>query len=87
MFISNSHQVTHGAWSYAPNVIEVGGLNVKEAKPLPSDLQQILDTAPNGVILVSFGSMLDPSKMDSDKLQIFLNVFRWDNININNAGV
>ena len=78
MFISNSHQVTHGAWSYAPNVIEVGGLNVKEAKPLPSDLQQILDTAPNGVILVSFGSMLDPSKMDSDKLQIFLNVFRWD---------
>ena len=76
MFISNSHQVTHGAWSYAPNVIEVGGLNVKEAKHLPTDLQQIMDNAQKGVVLVSFGSLLDPSKMDSEKLKIIVNAFR-----------
>ena len=80
MFISNSHQVTHGAWSYAPNVIEVGGLNVKEAKPLPTDLQQILDNAHKGVVLVSFGSLLDPSKMDSEKLKVIVNAFRYKKV-------
>ena len=28
------------------------------------------------VVLVSFGSLLDPSKMDSEKLKVIVNAFR-----------
>ena len=76
MFLSSSHPITHGAWQYGPNVIEVGGLNVKKAKPLPDDLKKWMDQAKNGVILVSFGSTLTPSSMSSDRLEILLGVFR-----------
>jgi len=76
VFLSSSHPVTHGAWQYGPNVIEVGGLNVKKAKPLPDDLKKWMDEANNGVILVSFGSTLNPSSMSSEKLELLLGVFR-----------
>ena len=76
VYLAGSHPVTHGAWSYGPNVIEVAGLNVKEAQPLPKDLQQWMNTATNGVILVSFGSFFKPSQMDNKKLEIMLNTFR-----------
>ena len=75
MFLSGSHPVTHGAWSYGPNVIEVGGLNIQEAKPLPEDLKQFMDSATNGVILVSFGSALTPSQLKKDKLDMFIGMF------------
>ena len=68
--------MTHGAWSYGPNVIEVGGLNIKEAKPLPQDLQQFMDSASNGVILISFGSALTPSQMKQEKLNMIIGMFR-----------
>ena len=76
VYLAGSHPVTHGAWSYGPNVIEVGGLNVKEAQPLPKDLQQWMNSAKNGVILVSFGSFFKPSQMDNKKLEIMLSTFR-----------
>ena len=76
VYLAGSHPVTHGAWSYGPNVIEVGGLNVKEAKPLPKDLQLWMESAKNGAILVSFGSFFKPSQMDNKKLEIMANTFR-----------
>ena len=53
---------------------------MKEAKLLPTDLQQILDNAHKGVVLVSFGSLLDPSKMDSEKLKVIVNAFRYQKV-------
>ena len=31
----------------------------------------------NGVVLVSFGSVLQPSQMDPEKLKLLLDVFRY----------
>ena len=74
--MSNSHPLTHGAWQYGPNVIEIGGVNVQEAKPLPANLQQYLDKASNGAVLVSFGSLLLPSQMEPEQLEMVLDTFR-----------
>ena len=75
VFLSNHHPVTHGAWPYRPNIIEVGGLTLQEPKLLPSDLKSFLDSANNGAILVGFGSTLQPSQMPPEKLNVLLSVF------------
>ena len=41
-----------------PDVIPVASLMAREAKPLPTDLQSYMDESYNGVILVSFGTMV-----------------------------
>ena len=75
IFLSNHHPVTHGAWPYLPNIIEVGGLTLREPSTLPSHFQTFLDSS-DAVVLVSFGSTLQPSQMPQDKLDILYEVFR-----------
>lgn len=38
-----------------PGIVDVGGIHIAPAKPLPEDLQKFLDKAPHGVIYLSFG--------------------------------
>eukprot|EP00092_Neocalanus_flemingeri_P003408 GFUD01003650.1.p1 GENE.GFUD01003650.1~~GFUD01003650.1.p1 ORF type:complete len:432 (-),score=95.64 GFUD01003650.1:147-1376(-) len=76
IYLGCSHFTTHGSWPYLPNVIEVGGLHLKDAKLLPADLQSFMDSSPNGVVFVSFGSSLKPDQMPKDKLDIFVETFR-----------
>ena len=76
VFISNHHPVTHGSWPYLPNVVEVGGLGLKEAKPLTGDLRTFLDEASQGAVYVSFGSAIHSSQMPAEKLELMLSVFR-----------
>lgn len=74
--LSNSHAVTHDPQAFLENVVHVGGLHIKETKPLPTDLQSFMDAAPQGVVLVSFGSSLTPSSMSADTKQEFIEAFR-----------
>lgn len=39
------------------------------------DLQNILDSAKNGVVFLSFGSNVQSNELDKDKLDAFLKVF------------
>ena len=42
--------------TWAPNTIEIGGIHCRPGQPLPPDLQTFMDSHPEGVVLVSFGS-------------------------------
>ena len=57
-------------------MIEVGGLQLKDPKPLPEDLQSFMDSSTDGVVFVSFGSALRPDQMPKEKLEIFVEAFR-----------
>ena len=70
-----SHHVTHSASVLAPNTIEVGGIHCRAGLPLPPHLQQILDSHPEGVVYVSFGSSVRPSEMGEEKMAVFLKTF------------
>lgn len=74
--ISNSHFVTHGSWPYYKNLVEVGGIHLKPAVPLPLHLQEYMDAHPEGVVYVSFGSTFKPSEMKKEQKTILLNTFR-----------
>ncbi|ALC39363.1 CG17322, partial [Drosophila busckii] len=68
IMLVNQHYALSGARPLPPNVIEVGGLHLKQPRPLSAKLQQILDQAPHGVILISWGSQLRASSLSSRKL-------------------
>ncbi|XP_065223737.1 UDP-glucosyltransferase 2-like [Planococcus citri] len=59
-----------------PNVIEIGGIQVQPAKPLPQKIQKFIDEADHGVILFTFGSIAKVSSLSADVVNIFLEVFR-----------
>src|SRR6218665_507480 len=56
-----------------PHMIEVGGLTTQPAKELPEDIHSFLDGAEDGVILVSFVSMM--SSFPDFLLRKFLDAF------------
>ncbi|KMY90878.1 UDP-glycosyltransferase UGT5 [Drosophila simulans] len=67
LMMINQHYALTGPRPYAPNVIEVGGLQVGPIKPLPQHLLDLLDRSPNGVIYISWGSMVNSNTLPSAK--------------------
>ncbi|KAH8282260.1 hypothetical protein KR054_006500 [Drosophila jambulina] len=67
LMLINQHYSLSGPKPLPPNVIEVGGVHIEPPKPLPLDLQQLLDNAAKGVILFSFGSQLRLSSISDSR--------------------
>lgn len=59
----NQHYTMGGVKPLPPGVIELGGIHVQPAKPLEASLQTLLDAATDGVIYVSWGSMIRATTM------------------------
>lgn len=58
-----------------PGMVDIAGVHIKSQKPLPMDIQEFLDGAEHGVILVAFGTFLQPSKMPAEKYKAMTSVF------------
>ncbi|KAL5242631.1 hypothetical protein ACI65C_010041 [Semiaphis heraclei] len=71
--LMNAYHAVGVCRPHLPGVIEVGGMHIKEPKPLPKDLQDYIDSATNGVIYFSFGSITNLSNLPKEKLSSFLN--------------
>lgn len=68
-------------WSYTkprplmPNMINVGGVHIRDPKPLPEDIKSFLDGAENGAIYLSIGSYLQSSSMPEETVNKIVKVF------------
>ena len=80
--ISNSHVATHGSWAYHQNVENVGGIHCRPGKQLPAELKEYMDSHPEGVVYVSFGSQFKASSMTSEQKTIFNEAFEELNVPI-----
>ncbi|KAL1402402.1 hypothetical protein pipiens_006108 [Culex pipiens pipiens] len=88
LVIFNSYFTQAVPRPYLPNVIEVGGLQIKpKPDPLPADIQAWLDGAEHGAIFLSFGSNLKSSNLRQDKFDAILAalsklkqriIWKWD---------
>lgn len=58
-----------------PNTKKIGFLHVQPPKPLPTELQEYLDAATNGLVYVSFGSNIKSSKLGHERIQMMLGTF------------
>ncbi|XP_046975451.1 UDP-glucosyltransferase 2-like [Vanessa cardui] len=72
----NSHPSFSPAQSLPPNVVEIGGYHIpEEIPPLPKDLQDILDSSPQGVVLFSMGSIIKASALTEETRRDLIKVF------------
>ena len=74
--MANSHFVTHGVFPSYPNLIQIGGIHCQPGKELTGDLKKYMDSHPEGVVYVSFGSALKPSQMTNEQKSVFIETFK-----------
>lgn len=71
----NTHNSLHGSRPHLPNVVEIGGLHIpRKINSLPRDLTEFLDSAHDGALFFSLGSMIKSTTMPEEKLDAILNV-------------
>lgn len=58
-----------------PDLVEVGGMHCRPPKPLPSDLDDFISGAKNGLVYFSLGSIAKSESLPEDFLQIFISAF------------
>ncbi|CAG9856842.1 unnamed protein product [Phyllotreta striolata] len=57
------------------NIKPIAGYHLPSHKPLPADIQAIMDNSKDGVVIFSLGSNLNSSQLNPQLRKIFLNVF------------
>ncbi|KAL3270165.1 hypothetical protein HHI36_009222 [Cryptolaemus montrouzieri] len=75
LVLLNADSSIHEPLPKVPSLINIGGFHIKKPKPLPKDLQDILDNAKHGVIFFSLGSNLKSVDMPIKKREILLETF------------
>lgn len=71
----NTHPALGFSRPLVPTTIQLGFIHIEDAKPLPYDLQNVMDNSTNGVIYMSLGSNVKSSKLNPKFVNIFLRVF------------
>ncbi|XP_035452793.2 UDP-glucosyltransferase 2 [Spodoptera frugiperda] len=76
LVFANEHDATRNRLSTPQNFKYIGGFHIEEpVKPLPKDLQELIDNSKHGVIYFSMGSFLKsnslPRKLVMELLQMF----------------
>ncbi|EDW04022.1 UDP-glucosyltransferase 2 [Drosophila grimshawi] len=89
--LCNSHAISEGpVRPNVPAVIEIGGIQIKEKPdPLPQDMQEFLDNAKNGAILLSLGSNLKSENVKPESVEKIFEtlsklkqrvIWKWDDL-------
>nr|WEU75330.1 uridine diphosphate-glycosyltransferases 33AR1 [Glyphodes pyloalis] len=87
LLLLNHFPLWEGIRPTPKNVVHLGGLHTKIGEELPEDLQEICDSSKNGVIYVSFGTIIASGLMPPEKVSVLVNVlsqlpydvlFKWD---------
>nr|CAD7196729.1 unnamed protein product [Timema douglasi] len=74
MFVTTDF-IFHNPRPNVPAVVQLSGLHINSPKPLPKDIKEFMDSAPEGVIYFSLGSNVRSDTMDAQKRHIFLDAF------------
>ncbi|KAK5648758.1 hypothetical protein RI129_003650 [Pyrocoelia pectoralis] len=75
ILISNYDPILCFPLALPPNIIPAGGLHIESDKPLPDDLNTIVDHAKEGLIIFTLGSYLRSDQMSISKRTAILNAF------------
>lgn len=59
-----------------PNVIEVGGLQIQEAKPVPEEINAFIEMGKKGSVLMSLGTVIRSDMMSKEMLSSIIDTFK-----------
>jgi UDP:flavonoid glycosyltransferase YjiC (YdhE family) len=72
----NSHPSIEFAESLPPNVIEIGGMQIKEPKPLDKDIGDFIMKGKKGAVLMSLGSNFRSDSLGEERISAIIEAFR-----------
>uniref|UniRef100_A0A8D8APN0 UDP-glucuronosyltransferase n=1 Tax=Culex pipiens TaxID=7175 RepID=A0A8D8APN0_CULPI len=75
LFINNNPLIQYKE-PMMPNVIPVGGMQIRPPKPLPDDLNRIVSKAKNGFILFSLGSNARSDLLGQDRIRCIMTAMK-----------
>ncbi|XP_045474740.1 UDP-glycosyltransferase UGT5-like isoform X3 [Harmonia axyridis] len=75
LVLLNSDPSVHEPIPKVPSMKDIGGFHIRKPKPLPQDLQTILDNAKHGVIYFSLGSNVKSKDMPKETRDFILRKF------------
>lgn len=75
LLLNNNYFVTSTIRPGMPNIVDIGGVHVQPVQTLPRPFQDFLDSATDGAILFSMGSMLQSVNWPDQKRQAFVKAF------------
>ncbi|XP_065219017.1 UDP-glycosyltransferase UGT5-like isoform X20 [Planococcus citri] len=64
-----------GVRPLVPNAVEVGGMHVKDSKPLPKNIEKFINESKHGVVYFCMGSLLRGETFPPEKREAFLYAF------------
>lgn len=72
----NSHPAVDYPESLPPNIVQVGGMQIKEAKPVPKDLDDFLKKGKKGSVFLALGTNFRSDELGKDKIDMVVEAFR-----------
>lgn len=69
----NAHPATNYVEPLPPNIIEVGGMQILDPKPLPQDLEEYLNKSTNGAVFISFGTNMKSQDFTEEQVNTIVN--------------
>eukprot|EP00102_Acyrthosiphon_pisum_P014774 XP_008185009.2 PREDICTED: UDP-glucuronosyltransferase 2B2 [Acyrthosiphon pisum] len=63
IIFTNTHFITEPVRSLTPDFVQIGGIHLTPSKPIPKDILEFIENAPNGVIYFTFGSVVSMSSL------------------------
>lgn len=75
LMLINSHRSLDIPRPTISGLVNVGGIHIKPAKPLPVDIQSFIDGAEHGVVYFSLGSYVKSTDLPKDKIKLFTDAF------------
>ncbi|XP_037038245.1 UDP-glycosyltransferase UGT5-like [Bradysia coprophila] len=75
IYFMNTHVSSAFARPYLPHMIDIGGIHVEPAQPLPEDIKAFLDASDEGAIVFSMGSNIQATDWPVEMREIFVKTF------------
>ncbi|XP_063704645.1 UDP-glucosyltransferase 2-like [Culicoides brevitarsis] len=76
VLLTNTHFSVETLQPLPQNVIPVGGLQIRDPKPLAEDVKSFIEAGKRGSVIFSLGTNVKSDTLPKNIIQMFLNVFR-----------
>jgi glucuronosyltransferase len=76
LMLVNSNPAVDYAESLPPNIIQVGGLQIKEPKAVPNDINQFIVRGKKGTVLMALGTNMRSDEIGQEAIHAVLEAFR-----------
>jgi glucuronosyltransferase len=76
LMLVNSNPAVDFPESLPPNIIQVGGLQIKESKPAPAEFDEFLRKGKKGAVLMSLGTNVRSDEIGQERINMVIEAFR-----------